>query len=451
MLFFIDILLFSEPWINYEAIFNSFNEFYAELLKDRPDLWLYPTIPLTAGIVGWLTNYLAIKMMFYPIEFYGWTIGKIPVGWQGIIPSRAVEMSETAVDLMVGKLIKVEDQFERLDPERVYEEIAPRLNYLARQTVDETMKKEMPLVWRLMSKSKKEEIYKDAEEAMPGSIEGIMDDIKENVEELFDVKAMVVNNLSNDKSLLNSMFLECGKEEFKFIERSGFYFGFLFGIGQMIVWFFWQSWWILPLGGLLVGYVTNWLALKLIFEPLHPVKLGNITLQGLFIKRQKEVAEVYAAMVAEKVFTVENVVNEILTGKGKDRLHEILQKHVYLSIDKAAGFNRSLIQLSSGTKTYANIKAATYDSILSEFPATTELIFDYAEEALAIEDTMREKMSNLTPEEFEGFLRPVFQADEWKLILIGAGLGYLAGWMQAVFFISDELIMMLQTLSSSIN
>jgi hypothetical protein len=39
-------------------------------------------------------------------------------------------------------------------------------------------------------------------------------------------------------------------------------------------------------------------------------------------------------------------------------------------------------------------------------------------------------MSNLSPEEFQGFLRPVFQEDEWKLILVGAVLGVLAGVLQ---------------------
>ena len=50
--------------------------------------------------------------------------------------------------------------------------------------------------------------------------------------------------------------------------------------------------WTLPVAGALVGYVTNWLAIKLLFEPAEPVPLGPFTLQGLFEKRQPEVSEV---------------------------------------------------------------------------------------------------------------------------------------------------------------
>jgi hypothetical protein len=43
---------------------------------------------------------------------------------------------------------------------------------------------------------------------------------------------------------------------------------------------------------------------------------------------------------------------------------------------------------------------------------------------------MHKKMANLSPVEFQGFLRPVFQEDELKVILVGAFLGGLAGLIQ---------------------
>lgn len=57
----------------------------------------------------------------------------------------------------------------------------------------------------------------------------------------------------------------------------------------MFVWLLYDKPWTLPAGGAVVGYITNWLAIKLIFEPVDPVKLGPFVLQGLFLKRQDEV------------------------------------------------------------------------------------------------------------------------------------------------------------------
>jgi hypothetical protein len=57
----------------------------------------YLTIPFVSAFVGWITNVVAIKMTFYPIEF----VGVKPFGWQGIVPSKAKKMAETGVDFHI--------------------------------------------------------------------------------------------------------------------------------------------------------------------------------------------------------------------------------------------------------------------------------------------------------------------------------------------------------------
>ena len=57
-------------------------------------------------------------------------------------------------------------------------------------------------------------------------------------------------------------------------------------------------------------------------------------------------------------------------------------------------------------------------------------IYNYTEEALDLETTLRTKMQALPPWEFAGFLHPIFEEDEWKLITVGAVLGGLAGLAQ---------------------
>ena len=58
---------------------------------------------------------------------------------------------------------------------------------------------------------------------------------------------------------------------------------------------------------------------------------------------------------------------------------------------------------------------------------------EYADDALNIGEDLRKKMQALSPEEFEGVLRPAYQQDEWKLIVIGAVLGGIAGILQVVY------------------
>jgi uncharacterized membrane protein YheB (UPF0754 family) len=51
--------------------------------------------------------------------------------------------------------------------------------------------------------------------------------------------------------------------------------------------------------GFLVGWITNWLALKCIFLPLEPTNICGFQVQGLFLKRQTEVSTVFARVVRE--------------------------------------------------------------------------------------------------------------------------------------------------------
>src|SRR3546814_19716717 len=96
------------------------------------------------------------------------------------------------------------------------------------------------------------------------------------------------------------MFLECGKSEFTFIERSGFYLGFAFGLAQAVGWWYYKAWWLLPLCGFVVGYATNAIALNVIFEPVEPVNICGFKVQGIFLTRQKEVSVVFARLLVQK-------------------------------------------------------------------------------------------------------------------------------------------------------
>lgn len=72
----------------------------------------------------------------------------------------------------------------------------------------------------------------------------------------------------------------------------------------MFVWLLYDKPWTLPAGGAVVGYITNWLAIKLIFEPVDPIRMGPFVLQGLFLKRQDEVRAWRSKLLCERVLLV---------------------------------------------------------------------------------------------------------------------------------------------------
>ncbi len=401
----------------------SFIEQYGELL-------MYLSIPVTSAIIGWGTNVLALKMTFYPVEFIGI---KPYIGWQGIIPSKASKMAKLSVDLWTTRLVDVKELFAQIDPAQVAEEMRPQFDRISKEIMDDFMVQQMPEVWSRLPESVKKVAYARISRDMPKIVKDIMTDVKENIEDVFDLKAMVVQRLMQDKSLLNEIFLKCGREEFKFIERSGIYFGFLFGLVQMGVWYLYDAWWILPVFGLLVGYATNWLALKLIFEPVKPIKIFGKEFQGLFITRQNEVSAEYATMLAKEIFTFDRIFAAIINGPTKEKFVTLISGHAKNAIDQSVGISKPLVKFMAGERNYEKMKDIAVEKTIKELPASVKPVFPYAEEAMDLETVFREKMQALSPPEFVDFLRPVFQEDELKLILTGAFLGMAAGFGQLIF------------------
>ena len=73
--------------------------------------WLI--IPLVGGLVGWFTNWLAVKMIMQPIHYLGWR----PIGWQGIVPANAAKMARTLINNSLSKIVSQNELLERVDPD----------------------------------------------------------------------------------------------------------------------------------------------------------------------------------------------------------------------------------------------------------------------------------------------------------------------------------------------
>lgn len=396
----------------------------------RAHFWIYLSLPFVSAVIGYVTKVVAIRMMFHPIEFVG--LKRPWLGWQGIVPRHAERMAGIAVETMTTHLISVREVFARLDPRRVARELeAPLLQTMERITHD-VAERYQPGLWNTLPEFARRKLIQRVQADLPSTIEQIMGEVRDHIDQLFDLKHMVVSNLVRDKQLLNRIFWETGRQEFRFFGTAGFYFGFGIGLVQMVIWVFYKEPWILPAFGLFVGFASDWLALQMLFRPLRERRALGLPVQGLFLRRQQEVAQDYAGLIADQILTPTKVWEAILQGPLSDRLAELVHRHVKRAIDEQAGAARPLVAFVIGSQKYMQIKQSVAESLMRELPIALQSVNDYATDAMDIRNTLIKKMQAMTPEQFEGMLRPVFRQDEWILITVGAVLGFLVGEMQVV-------------------
>jgi uncharacterized membrane protein YheB (UPF0754 family) len=413
------------------------------------------TVPLFTGAIGYLTNWTGVIMLFYPIRFAGWhvpglsamaslmprKIQQIPgvmhggVGWQGIIPSRAAKMGSIAVDKGIAKLGNPADFYKQLEPDKIAEHILATARGDIHDVVERIMTRDHPALWRDVPARVRDAVHARVQQQLPDIVRTVTDDIGENIDQLLDIKLMVIRHIEANPELANRIYLEVGKKELRLMINFGFLFGLLLGIPlAFITEGVLTQWWALPIGGVIIGYVTNWLGLWMIFEPVEPKKVGPFRLQGLFLRRQREVAEVYAKIIADDVVTLRHIGEELLGGPRADRTRQMIETSLRPAVDRAVGFARSAVRMAVGARTYDAIR----ESVATEAVDYTMTPLTNPEfnrrQSEAVRTLVASRMREMPPSDFSEMLRSAMREDEWLLLLHGAVLGFGAGLAHLAIF-----------------
>jgi uncharacterized membrane protein YheB (UPF0754 family) len=398
------------------------------VLEDIAEHWYIDlSIPVVAAVIGYVTKLVAIRMMFQPLEF----VGRRPYfGWQGIVPRRAARMASIAVDTMTRDLISAKEVVGRLDPELVARELEVPLREAAEEITREVMAQYQPGLWDAMPEPMRKLVIGRVQAETPRITAAVLAEIQTDVDAVFDLREMVITDLVTDKALLNRIFREAGRKEFRFIARSGIYFGGSIGLLQMSLWVLFHQPLIMPVFGLIVGWFTDWLALKMIFNPKQPINILGFRVQGLFLKRRREVAADYGTLIADEVITARKIIEALLRGPLSDRVFALVRRQVQASLD--TGLARPLAVLTVGSARYQQLKRTITAKVVDRLPETLTYLEEYARDTMDVRNVLVARMQELDELQFEALIRPAFEQDEWILITVGAVLGFVMGEAQAL-------------------
>jgi uncharacterized membrane protein YheB (UPF0754 family) len=410
------------------------------------------TVPIVTGVIGYTTNWTGVLMLFYPVHFRGWRarwlqslvrllpykVRQIPgvmvggIGWQGIVPSRASKMGSLAVDSGIAKLGTPKEFFKQLDPEKIAEQIVVSTREDIPEIVERVMRREHPQLWNDLPPQLRALGIERVQRQLPEIVHSLTDQLAEHIDQLVDVKLMVIKRF--DPELANRVFLEMGRRELKFIQNFGFVFGFLLGIPVAALTHFVTFWWLLPVLGVMIGYATNWVALWMIYEPPEPRRFGPLRWQGLFVRRQPEVADVYASIVADDILTVAEFGGELLHGPRSDRTRALIESALRPAIDRAVGPLRPAVRVAVGPREYDAIRESfASEPVESVMGTLTDPEFSRTQSA-TMRKLIAERMREMAPGDFAEMLRTATREDEWLLLLHGAVLGFAGGLVHLAIF-----------------
>merc|ERR1712156_988399 len=176
----------------------------------------------------------------------------------------------------------------------------------------------------------------------------------------------------------------------------------------------------------------------MIFRPVQPhiCCWGYVNMQGVFLKRQPEVSKQLTKMICDHLVNTRRFLEYIVRRQDvAERILEIFQRHAHGAIDgiidETLGRAKRMAPRFVGQGAIDGIKEEVVKEALEVLPQHSREIEDYMDNVFNLQDTLGSRLSGLHPEQFEQMLHPVFQEDEWMVLLLGGILGVIVGTIQA--------------------
>lgn len=433
----------------------GYQDLSPEHQREAKRCFLLGSIPVVALLFTWFHIWLAIQMMFLPLKFVGlWEYGStgLGIGWQGLVPRKSEKMARSSYTCARPFLEGPRDWLARVDPKKLVAQIRPELKQVIEGALAQQVKTYFPRADKRLPTSFRERITETAldkiQETSPALWKTVTAMLCDDTIGI-DNPGMIVKVFTENKALLNEFFLTLGDREFRFIEHCGAAMGFFCGVLQLIAFNHLSPTGraiFLPVTGFFLGIVTNWLAIQMVFRPVFPIPVRLCgwhiyDIQGLFLKRQKEVCVLYSKMLKDNFLAFDKVISYLQTlPELWPKLKEAYLAHNTKVMRQTLGsWTTWSAELAIGQQQFQQLEEDLKVGLVQGLHAAHRLhdkAGKYIGRVTDLEARNRQALQRMPPDEFENLLHPVFQEDEWILILLGGVLGAIVGIAQ-VYFLSD--------------
>ena len=188
----------------------------------------------------------------------------------------------------------------------------------------------------------------------------------------------------------------------------------------------------LPFIAALVGWFTNYIAVKMLFHPKKPVNvLGVYTLQGIFPKNQLNVANKIGKMVAEELLSSQDLKNHIITPENVEAIVQVIENKIedFFSTKLPKRYPR-LTKILLTDKLKTRIVQELMEEVDSTVPEVIDGYFGEIGERFNVEEIIKEKVNNLPSEKLETLLMNLLEKEFKFIEYVGAVIGFIIGWVQ---------------------
>ncbi|MDA8234399.1 MAG: DUF445 family protein [Clostridia bacterium] len=192
--------------------------------------WKIMMLPVVGGIIGWITNLLAVKMLFRPYQ--GITLPWVNYTLQGLIPKRQKEIARLVGRVVEKELLGAEDIIRHLQKTELTGNLAQSAGKLVQERVMAKIPTFLPMSLRAVASEIIGDILK---KEVPVLIDRLLDKMEEDILANLRFGEVVEEKIKGlDMRQMEALVLTVAARELKHIEYLGFILGFLIGCLQIL-------------------------------------------------------------------------------------------------------------------------------------------------------------------------------------------------------------------------
>jgi uncharacterized membrane protein YheB (UPF0754 family) len=183
--------------------------------------------------------------------------------------------------------------------------------------------------------------------------------------------------------------------------------------------------------GALLGWFTNFLAVKMLFHPKDPKKILGVTFQGIFPKRQKMIAMKIGKVVSDELLSIEDIKERVVTEESMSKIYDTVEVKMDNFLENKVQKKFPLVSLFATRKLKMEIRDEMLAEVRLQLPDMMNSYIRHFEDNLDIEEMIAEKFSLLSSDRLEQVMNEIL-SKEFKFIeILGGIIGFIVGLGQA--------------------
>ena len=186
----------------------------------------------------------------------------------------------------------------------------------------------------------------------------------------------------------------------------------------------------LPFIAALIGWFTNFLAVKMLFHPREKTKILFVEVQGIFPKRQKALAEKLGKVVSKELLSFDDIRGKLKDPKNLEGVNAMLETKIDDLMNQKLSEKFPVLAMILSDSAKAKFKKSIMKEIDSMIPNAIDQFIDKTEEKIDIEEIVYEKVANFSSEKLEDIVFGILKTEFKFIELVGALLGFMVGCIQ---------------------